>query len=80
MNIENVGNGTFHDDEKSKRGRKPKVDKQEYRYMIRLNKADNDRFLLLFQRYGMKNMSRFMADCVLNNRVKTVTVNKTVSD
>jgi hypothetical protein len=37
MNIENVGNGTFHDDGKSKRGRNPKENKQEYRYMVRLN-------------------------------------------
>ncbi|KAA6344832.1 hypothetical protein EZS27_007562 [termite gut metagenome] len=88
MNIENVGNGTFsgngkskeEDKSKSKRGRKPKADKQEYRYMIRLNKVDNERFLLLFRRSGMKSMSRFMADCVLNNPVKIVTVDKSVLD
>ncbi|KAA6320122.1 hypothetical protein EZS27_030061 [termite gut metagenome] len=88
MNIENVGNGTFsgngkskeEDKSKSKRGRKPKADKQEYRYMVRLNKAENERFLLLFRRSGMKNMSRFMADCVLNNPVKIVTVDKSVLD
>ncbi|KAA6317746.1 hypothetical protein EZS27_032146 [termite gut metagenome] len=78
MNIEDVGNETFHDDEKSKRGCKPKANKQEYRFMVRFNKANNDRFLSLFRQSGMKSKSRLIADCVLNKTVKIITVNKSV--
>ncbi|KAA6337766.1 hypothetical protein EZS27_014169 [termite gut metagenome] len=88
MNIKNVGNGTSPDNgkfkekdkNKSKRGRKPKADKQEYRYMVRLNEAENKRFLSLYRQSGKRSMSRFMADCVLNKQPKVVFINKTLID
>lgn len=65
---------------KKKRGRKPKADKQQYRHMIRLNNKDNERFLSLFQQSGLKSKSRFMVDCILNNPVKIVWIDKSAMD
>lgn len=61
---------------KKKRGRKSKADKQTYRHMIRLNNKDNERFLSLFHKSGHKSKSRFITDCVLNNPVKIVLIDK----
>ncbi|KAA6319241.1 hypothetical protein EZS27_030843 [termite gut metagenome] len=52
MNIENVDNETFHNDGKSKRRRKPKADKQEYRYMVRLNKANKRQISVIVPTIG----------------------------
>jgi hypothetical protein len=76
--MEHVDNGAGR--LKRKRGRKPKVDKQMYRHMIRLNNKDNERFLSLFRKSGAKSKSRFIADCVLNNPLKIVQVNKSAID
>jgi len=65
---------------KKKRGRKPKVDKQLYRHMIRLNDKDKEKFLSLFRQSGAKSKSRFIANCILNNPVKIVQVNKSAID
>ncbi|KAA6319339.1 hypothetical protein EZS27_030755, partial [termite gut metagenome] len=75
-------NGKFKekDKNKSKRGRKPKADRQEHRYMVRLNEADNKRFLSMYKRSRKRSISAFITDCVLNNPVKIVTVDKSVLD
>ncbi|NDV97336.1 hypothetical protein D0T84_20890 [Dysgonomonas sp. 521] len=78
MNMEHVNNGAVR--LKKKRGRKPKADKQTYRHMIRLNNKDNERFLSLFHKSGHKSKSRFIADCVLNNPVKIVSIDKSAMD
>ncbi|KAA6340056.1 hypothetical protein EZS27_012053 [termite gut metagenome] len=86
MNMKNVGNGTSPDNgkfkekdkNKSKRGRKPKTDKQEYRYMVCLNEAENKRFLSMYKQSSKRSMSRFMADCVLNHSLKTVVIDKSL--
>ncbi len=65
---------------KKKRGRKPKADKQLYRHMIRLNNKDNEKFLSLFRQSGVKSKSRFIADCILNNPLKIVHINKSAID
>lgn len=78
MNMEHVSNGAGR--LKRTRGRKPKADKQMYRHMIRLNNKDNERFLSLFGKSGHKSKSRFIADCILNNPVKIVQVNKSAID
>lgn len=65
---------------KKKRGRKPKADKQQYRHMIRLNSRDNERFLSLFQQSGLKSKPRFMTDCILNNPVKVISIDKSAMD
>ncbi len=76
--MEHVNNGAGR--LKKKRGRKPKADKQIYRHMIRLNNKDNERFLSLFQQSGVKSKSRFIADCVLNNPVKIISIDKSAMD
>ena len=76
--MEHVSNGAER--LKKKRGRKPKADKQLYRHMIRLNNKDNERFLSLFRQSGARRKSQFIADCILNNPVKIVQVNKSVID
>ena len=76
--MEHVDNGA--DRLKKKRGRKPKADKQIYRHMIRLNNKDNEKFLSLFQQSRAKSKSRFIADCILNNPVKIIQVNKSAID
>lgn len=65
---------------KKKKGRKPKADKQTYRHMIRLNNKDNERFLSLFHKSGHKSKSQFIVDCVLNNPVKIVSIDKSAMD
>lgn len=65
---------------KKRRGRKPKADKQIYRHMIRLNNKDNERFLSLYHKSGHKSKSRFIADCILNNPVKIVSIDKSAMD
>lgn len=78
MNMEHVNNGAGR--LKKKRGRKPKADKQIYRYMIRLNNKDNEKFLSLFNQSGHKSKSRFIADCILNNPVKIISIDKSTMD
>jgi len=78
MNMKHVNNGAMR--LKKKRGRKLKADKQTYRHMIRLNNKDNERFLSLFHKSGHKSKSRFIADCVLNNPVKIVPIDKSAMD
>ncbi|WP_280747422.1 hypothetical protein [Parabacteroides sp. PF5-9] len=76
--MEHVNNGAGR--LKKKRGRKPKADKQTYRPMIRLNNKDNERFLSLFCKSGHKSKSQFILDCILNNPVKIVSINKPTMD
>jgi hypothetical protein len=78
MNMEYVNNGAGR--LKKKRGRKPKADKQLYRHMIRLNNKDNEKFLSLFRQSGAKSKSRFIADCILNNPIKIVRIDKSAID
>ena len=70
------------DREKSKRGRKPKAkaDCQIHRIAFRLNDADREQLLQMYEKSGSKSMSAFLADCVLNKPVKKVIVNKSAID
>ncbi|KAA6328527.1 hypothetical protein EZS27_022590 [termite gut metagenome] len=78
--MKHVNAGESGEKEKRKRGRKPKSNPQINRYMIRLNEKDNELFLSLYRQSGKRSISAFMTDCVLNNPVKVVTVNKSVWD
>ena len=78
MNMEHVSNGAER--LKKKRGRKPKADKQMYRHMIRLNNKDNEKFLSSFRQSGARSKSQFIADCIFNNPVKIIQVNKSAID
>jgi hypothetical protein len=66
--------------EKKKRGRKPKVNPQKHRLMIRLNDAEKKQFLQMFEKSGERSYSAFIADCVLNKPQKIVVVNKSLID
>ncbi len=65
---------------KRERGRPRKGDILKYRYMIRLNDADSKRLLEMYRQSGMKSLSRFMADCVLNHKLKVIEINKSAID
>jgi len=68
------------DNEKRKRGRKPKANPKANRLMIRLNSKDHQRFLQMFEYSGKPSYSAFIADCVLNRPLKAVEINKSVID
>ena len=68
------------DSEKSKRGRKPKPDRQTRRITLRLNEADKNRLLQMYEKSGKRSMSAFIADCVLAKPAKIVAINKSVID
>ncbi|KAA6337988.1 hypothetical protein EZS27_013962 [termite gut metagenome] len=80
MNMKHVNAGRSGEKEKRRRGRKPKSNPQINRYMIRLSEKDTELFLSLYRQSGKRSISAFMTDCVLNNPVKVVTVNKSVWD
>ena len=68
------------DNEKRKRGRKPKANSQSNRLMIRLNSKDYGHFLKMFEHSGTPSYSAFIADSVLNKPLKIVEINKSVID
>ena len=57
-----------------KSGRKPKVDPAKHRYSISLNDKENDRFLSLFEKSGMKVMAHFITACMFDKTIKTVKI------
>lgn len=61
-------------DQIKKVGRKPKRDPASHRYSISLNDKDNDRFLSLFEKSGMKVMAHFITACIFDKTVKTVKI------
>ncbi len=77
MNM-NVVNG--EEVPKRKRGRPKKDDTLKYRFMIRFNNRENEKFLTLFKQSGIKSKSRFIADCVLNRKLKVIEINKSAID
>ena len=66
--------------EKKKRGRKPKPDRQTRRYSFRLNDADKNRLLQMYEKSGKRSLSAFLAHCVLTNPIKTIVINKSTID
>ncbi len=75
MNVENGEQAP-----KRKRGRPKKDDILKYRYMVRFNDQDNQRFLNLFKQSGLKSKSKFIANCVLNRKLKIIEINKSAID
>jgi hypothetical protein len=65
---------------KRRRGRPKKGAILKYRYTIRLNNADSKRLLEMYKQSGAKSLSRFMADCVLNHKIKIIEINKSAID
>ena len=66
--------------EEIKRRRKPKPDRQTSRISFRLNNADSNRLLQMYEKSGKRSMSAFIADCVLKKPAKIVIVNKSTID
>lgn len=77
MNM-NVVNG--EEVPKRKRGRPKTDDILKYRFMIRFNNRENEKFFTLFKQSGIKSKSRFIADCVLNRKLKVIEINKSAID
>lgn len=78
MNMEHVINGA--ELPKKKRGRKPKVNPQKYRYSFRLNNKDKERLLSLYKQSGKRSISAFMAHSILERPMKIIEINKTLID
>ncbi|WP_286856713.1 MULTISPECIES: conjugal transfer protein MobA [Sphingobacterium] len=63
-----------------KSGRKPKVDPARHRYSVSLNDKENDRFLSLFEKSGMKVMAHFITACMFDRTIKTVKIDMNAVD
>lgn len=68
------------EEQKRGRGRPKKDDILKYRYMVRFNDADNKRFLAMYKQSGMRSISKFIADSVLNNQLKIIQIDKSMID
>ena len=66
--------------QRSRTGRKPKVDTASHRYTVNLNDEDNARFLLMMAAAGMDNISRFIHHVLFGREIKVVRIDKAASD
>lgn len=73
-------NGNKSNSSKYQGGRKPSVDPAIYRYGIKLNSVDNDRFEELFLKSGLRNKSKFIVSIVLGREMKVVKIDKAAMD
>ncbi|WP_163304822.1 hypothetical protein [Dysgonomonas sp. 521] len=82
MNVENGEQAPKRQENEKKRGRgRPtKEDVKNYRHMFRLNDADNKRLLAMYRQSGKKSMSGFLAEKILNHKLKVIEINKTAID
>lgn len=70
-------------DNESKRrkgGRHPKVKPAVFRYSIRMNVDENDKFLSLFEQSGEAVKAHFITSCIFNRPIKVVKIDKGVQD
>ena len=56
------------------------VDPATYRYYIRLNAADNTRFLTLMERTGMTNKSKFIVKRIFSEPFRVLKIDKSAHD
>jgi hypothetical protein len=61
-------------------GRPPKADPCTHRYSIKLNDADNARFLAMFDVTGRKDKAAFIKDCLFKREIKYVKIDKAAMD
>lgn len=73
--MEHVENST-----KRGRGRPRKDDLKKYSHMFRLNEKDSHRLIRMYKESKAKSMSKFLADKILNHRMKVIEVNKSAID
>lgn len=68
------------EEHKRGRGRPKKDDILKYRYMVRFNNEDNTKFLAMYKQSGMRSKSAFIADCILNSKLKIIQIDKSTID
>ena len=64
----------------SKTGRNPKLDPAVYRYTVRFNGEEHDRFLAMFEKSGVYAKSVFLKAHFFGQPFKVLTVDKTLVD
>lgn len=65
---------------RQKAGRHPKDKPAVFRYTIRMNVDEHDRFLSLFEQSEESVKSHFIISCIFNKPVKVVKIDKGVQD
>ena len=65
---------------RKKGGRYPKINPATYRYYIRLDEIDNERFLNLFGHSGMRTKSHFIRARIFNKEFKVLKIDKSAID
>lgn len=63
-----------------KGGRNPKEKPAVFRYSIRMNIDENNKFLSLFEQSGEAVKAHFIASCIFNRPIKVVKIDKGVQD
>ncbi|PXV61093.1 hypothetical protein CLV62_12627 [Dysgonomonas alginatilytica] len=63
-----------------KGGRNPKDKPAVFRYSIRMNVDENDKFLSLFEQSGESIKAHFITSCIFNKPVKVIKIDKGVQD
>ena len=67
-------------EKKSKAGRNPKIDPAVYRYTVRFNGAEHNRFLSMFEKSGVYAKSVFIKAHFFGQPFKVMKVDKTLVD
>lgn len=67
-------------EKKSKAGRNPKIDPAVYRYTVRFNGAEHNRFLSMFEKSGVYAKSVFIKAHFFGQPFKVLKVDKTLVD
>ena len=65
---------------KSKSGRNPKLDPAVYRYTVRFNEEEHNRFLAMFEKSGVYAKSVFIKAHFFGQKFKVLKVDKTLVD
>ena len=67
-------------EKKSKAGRNPKIDPAVYRYTVRFNGAEHNRFLSMFEKSGVYAKSVFIKAHFFGQPFKVLKVDRTLVD
>ena len=67
-------------EKKSKAGRNPKIDPAVYRYTVRFNGAEHNRFLSMFEKSGVNAKSVFLKAHFFGQPFKVLKVDRTLVD
>ncbi len=67
-------------EKKSKAGRNPKIDPSVYRYTVRFNGAEHNRFLSMFEKSGVYAKSVFIKAHFFGQPFKVLKVDRTLVD